>query len=217
MIALLHQHQRPIRTFTQGEKTISYIEATREDIARATALAHEVLGRSLDELPPQTRRLLRLIRQMVQEVSAAKKCRARDMRFSRKELRDYAGMGDTQLRLHLDRLASLEYVLPHRGRQGQNFVYELLYDGGEDTKPHLSGLIDPESLVENKPTAATSRGVNPRFAAPLRPENGPLSGGSGSSEDEGNPIPTVIPAANAESSPESRIVNGHGPAAVSYP
>ena len=34
---------------------------TLEDIALANALAHEVLGRSLDELPPQTRRLLELV------------------------------------------------------------------------------------------------------------------------------------------------------------
>jgi hypothetical protein len=37
-------------------------EATAADILKATALAHEVLGRSLDDLPPQTRRLLHLIR-----------------------------------------------------------------------------------------------------------------------------------------------------------
>ena len=43
----------------RGE-AIEYIEVTREDIAIANRLAHEVLGRSLDELPPQTRRLLEL-------------------------------------------------------------------------------------------------------------------------------------------------------------
>ena len=58
-IALLHQHQRDgaDRGSSDGE-TIEYIEVTLEDIALANALAHEVLGRSLDELPPQTRRVL---------------------------------------------------------------------------------------------------------------------------------------------------------------
>ena len=42
-----------------GDQAVEYVEVTADDIAQANALAHEVLGRSLDELPPQTRRLLR--------------------------------------------------------------------------------------------------------------------------------------------------------------
>ena len=57
-IALLHQYQRPVKTTVHHGKTIEYIEVTLEDIEMANRLAHEVLGRSLDELPPQTRRLL---------------------------------------------------------------------------------------------------------------------------------------------------------------
>jgi hypothetical protein len=34
--------------------------------------------------------------------------------------------GETQLRIHLDRLVALEYLLVHRGGRGQSFVYELL-------------------------------------------------------------------------------------------
>jgi len=122
VIALLHQHQRQIKTLAQGERIISYIEATPADIARATALAHEVLGRSLDELPPQTRRLLSLIRQMVRERCAASKCRQDEIRFSRKELRDHTGIGDTQLKIHLARLADLELLLAHRGPGGAVLV-----------------------------------------------------------------------------------------------
>ena len=55
-IALLHQYQRPIKkTQFQGEE-ISYIEVTLEDIDTANRLISEVLGTSLDELAPQTRR-----------------------------------------------------------------------------------------------------------------------------------------------------------------
>ena len=57
-IALLHQYQREIKTVTQGDQVIEYIDITREDIALANQLAHDVLGRSLDELPPPTRTLL---------------------------------------------------------------------------------------------------------------------------------------------------------------
>ena len=60
-IALLHQHQRG-QTLPGGQP---YIEVTLDDIALANQLAPEVLGRSLDELPPQTRRLLGCIRELV--------------------------------------------------------------------------------------------------------------------------------------------------------
>ena len=40
---------------------------TLADIALANQLAHEVLGRTLDELPPQTRRVLGMIEAWVRE------------------------------------------------------------------------------------------------------------------------------------------------------
>jgi DNA primase len=63
-IALLHQYQRPVKTITHDGQSLAYIEVTRDDIAAANRLAHDVLGRSLDDLPPQTRRLLGLIVRM---------------------------------------------------------------------------------------------------------------------------------------------------------
>ena len=49
-IALLHQHQRELRHVEHEGRTLAYIEATPADIALANRLAHEVLGRTLDEL-----------------------------------------------------------------------------------------------------------------------------------------------------------------------
>ena len=54
-IALLHQYQRDIKTVNHNGQRIDYIKATLSDIETANQLAHEVLGRTLDELPPQTR------------------------------------------------------------------------------------------------------------------------------------------------------------------
>jgi hypothetical protein len=171
-IALLHQHQRPVKTITQGETTLEYIEATLSDIVIANRLASEVLGRSLDELPPQTRRLLLILDEMVtKETERLKKGRA-DFLFSRKAVRAFAGWGDTQLRLHLARLIELEYVLVHRGGRGQSFVYELLYDGqGKDGKPFLPGLIDFDALG----TTSTSRGEEVEIAGSSRGFRGPVA------------------------------------------
>lgn len=178
VIALLHQHQREIKAIGHAGKRVEYIEATLDDIAAANRLAHEVLGRCLDEMPPQTRRLLALLEKMVGERCKAAKMDRADVLFSRRQVREFTGWGDTQLRVHLDRLTGLEYLLPHRGERGQSFVYELVYDGGgKDGKRFLPGLLDVEKLRESITTAANLAGVNGRFAGGSRSQNGAVAGG----------------------------------------
>ena len=146
-IALLHQHQRPVKSTTHQGRAVEYIEVTLDDIARANALAHDVLGRSLDELPPQTRRLLSEVVSLVRAQAQALGARVGDVRFTRKLVRDHVGWTDFQVKTHMHKLEELEYVLVHRGGRGQSFEYELLYDGeGQDGKPFVMGLIDVETL-----------------------------------------------------------------------
>jgi len=64
-IALLHQHQRPIRSATVDGRTVSYIEATEKDVEIARPLAALVLARNLDELSPPSRSLLMALREIV--------------------------------------------------------------------------------------------------------------------------------------------------------
>jgi len=148
-IALLHQHQRSVKTLASpcGTKTLRYVEVEVADIALANELAHEVLGRTLDELPPQTRKLLSLLVSLVERECAAQSARRVDYRFSRRQVREATKWGDTQLKIHLARLVELEYLLVHRGGRGQSFEYELLYDGAAaGHAAHVSGLIDVEAL-----------------------------------------------------------------------
>jgi post-segregation antitoxin (ccd killing protein) len=146
-VALLHQYQREVKREAWDGESIEYIEVTLDDIATANKLAHEVLGRSLDELPPQTRRLLELIREQVQETCQSQRLKQSDYRFSRKDVRHASGWTDFQVKKHMQRLEEMEYVLIHRGRRGQSYEYELLYQGeGEHEPSFLMGLIDPSKL-----------------------------------------------------------------------
>jgi len=177
-IALLHQYQRPTKNVTHHGQAVQYIEATIDDIAAANALAHEALGRSLDELAPQTRRLLMLIDEMVTASCQQLSVERSDHRFSRRQVREFTGWGNTQLRLHFSRLEELEYLLVHRGGRGQSFVYELLYDGnGKDGQPFLCGLIEVEKLHETRTYDANLAGVNDNLAGSNRGQNGRVSGG----------------------------------------
>jgi DNA primase catalytic core len=146
-IALLHQHQREIKTLQRRSQAIEYIEVQLTDIALANELAHEVLGRSLDELPPQTRRVLGMIESLVETEAKQRSIPRSEVRLTRRELRARCGMSDTAIRIHLDRLVTMEYVRCVAGRNGLRFEYELLFDGELDrATPQMIGLIDAGAL-----------------------------------------------------------------------
>jgi hypothetical protein len=163
------------------------VEASLEDIAAANALAHEVLGRSLDEMPPQSRRLLELIDRMAGQVCTARKIERGDFLFSRRQVREFTGWGDTQLKIHLGRLAELEYVLTHRADYCQGNVYELVYDGqGKDGGRFLPGLLDIEKLRADTTTTPDRSGVNGERSGVGRPPVGGWSAGGRASETSGS-------------------------------
>ena len=177
-VALLHQYQRPRKTATHHGKEVEYIEVSKEDISTANRLAHEVLGRSLDELPSQTRRLLLLTDEMVSAECERQKIARADFRFSRRDVRQHTGWGDTQLRVHLRRLEELEYLLVHHGGRGQSFVYELVFERREDSgKPVLPGLIEVEKLSGCAYDEKNAE-QNGEFAGATRPQSGGLAGGA---------------------------------------
>lgn len=203
VIALLHQHQREIKTATVRGQAVEYIEATLADLAIANRLAHEVLGRSLDELPPQTRRLLAALVPMVETLGEARGLPRAEVRFTRAQVRAATGLSDTQCRLHLERLTALEYLLVHRGQRGQSYEYELLHDApAEASGPHLAGLIDVAALSETAPTTESSRGGEGEFAGPSRPQRGANTGASRRADTPQNPVlarpDAESPAADAE-------------------
>ena len=171
-VALLHQHQRPRKTASTADgRRVAYIEATVADVVLANRLAHEVLGRSLDELPPGTRRLLEVLDGTVAERAAAEAVERDQVRFTRRQVREATSWGDTQLKVHLARLVELELVVAHRAERGAGFVYELAWDGaGRGGERFLIGLTDPASLSTDP---VVSPGYDDTRSVPQPDRSGP--------------------------------------------
>jgi DNA primase catalytic core len=187
-VALLHQHQRELREGWGGGERVAYLEVSVADIEVANRLAHEVLGRSLDELPPQTRRLLLLLEEWVSGECERQGIDREVFRFTRRAVREALGWGHTQLKIHLARLVELEYLVLHASGHAQRHVYELLYAGeGQDGRPFLPGLIDvaklrkagrAEGTTTNRSGPEANRsGQDANRSGLGRPLVGPRSGG----------------------------------------
>lgn len=197
-IALLHQHQRQVKTARDAAGVeFEYIEAAEGDVALAIHLSAGVFGHSIDELAPQTRSLLNLTDDYVTRETERLGIDRRQFRFTRRSLREYIRVSDRRLRAHLDRLVELEYVVAYGGGQGKLVEYELLYSGeGKDGGPFLPGLsggkyeISPalrEFLAnfghleahfggENQDFGPTSAALRPAFAPASARETNAVSG-----------------------------------------
>jgi DNA primase catalytic core len=145
-VALLHQHQREPKTVHRHGQALTYLEVTASDLALAEQLASEVLNRSRDELPPQTRRCLALLQDWVARESVARRMTPQSFRFSAREARAATGLGATQMKLHLHRLVELEELVVYRAVRGLGVVYELVeLPDALATVPSGRGVVGPRS------------------------------------------------------------------------
>jgi hypothetical protein len=161
-VTLLHQYQRRRRTIELDGVPVAYIETTLEDIGVANWLAHEILGSSIDELQPQTRKLLLLIDAMVDRRCGERGIDRRAYRFTRRDVREFTLWGNTQLKTHLCRLEDMEYLIVHRGGgRGRWIQYELHYDSqGAQGARRMAGLVNPSELqppLDQEPNLAGQR------------------------------------------------------------
>ncbi|MEQ9878191.1 DNA primase [Pectobacterium aroidearum] len=201
-VALLHQYQREVKTVEHRGVVIEYIEVERSDIVLANRLAHEILGRTLDEMPPQTRKLLLLIQGMVNQLAHAQNRKPSEVRFTRRDIRNATQWSDSQLKLHCLRLAEMEYLLVHGGSRGHLLQYELLWDGTVPEGAHLCGLIEPEVSEKDGYDSRKSGSGNSKSGSSL-PQVGAKSGSAkprqaasdkGSSAASGDKVKSTVPA-----------------------
>jgi DNA primase len=194
-VTLLHQHQREIKTISRGSRAIRYVETSPADIALADRLAAEVLSRSLDELPPGTRRLLDAITGYVALRCEAERLDRDLVRFTRRQLREALPFGDTQLKVHLARLADYELVIPHRTDSG-TFAYTLAWQPGPGGHRAVDAAAAPGRSVPENTRSAPGRGLVGGWSGPGRPASPAVNGqasrhmtASGDGDHAGSAVP----------------------------
>jgi DNA primase len=163
-ITFLHQHRREVHTVLRGEELVAYVETTEEDVRAANQLMTSVLAQSVDELAPQTRRLLSLVRELATRTAEDQGIDTARVRMTRRRIREFTCWNDTRLRKHLGRLAVMEYLLVHR--KGKRFVeYEVLAECDDLPVVELSAPTSPQD---------SSRTVSHPMRTPFAPPEGAL-------------------------------------------
>jgi len=121
-IAFLYQYQREIKSLKANGKEIQYLEVLPNDIVKANKLATEIFKQTLDELSPPSRKLFEEIYKMAKEKADSD---IHHFTFSRKDIRDYAGWGHFQIKVHLRELLDLEYLTCISGAPRKRHLYQL--------------------------------------------------------------------------------------------
>lgn len=135
-VTLLHQYQRPVKKAKDETGEFEYIEVTPRDIQIANKIAEKVITSGNDELMPPAKNLHKELVKMNEGNGTHG--------ITRKEIRDFTGWNDYQIRTYLRQLVDLEYVGIISGNNGIKYQYELLYKGN-GSKP--IELLDPNSLI----------------------------------------------------------------------
>ena len=164
-ITLLHQFQREHLIAEVNGKTITYLEASHEDIARGLTLAGEVFARRDDHLAPQAQRLLHVFQEYATTRVRESDAVIDDVELTRRELRELLGWSLMQVRAATDALVALEYLIVAGGGRGRCRTYHLVgapgYVGGTltpTTSPSPSSETTPlVELVSDTAGARTSR------------------------------------------------------------
>jgi hypothetical protein len=121
-------------------------------------------------MPPQSRRLLEIIKDLVRTMRKEQRVEQQLALFSRRDLQAASGWSYSQIKRHLWRLQELEYVVPRFGRMGATLKYELVIDADEPEGVAHIGLLDVEKLRKSTGTTATWAGSEGTLTPPCQNE-----------------------------------------------
>lgn len=145
-LALLRQYQRKQGKCVHAGREVEYVVADIADVEEANVLMTEILGTRAEDLSRPSRELLGLIKKMADEKARALGIEAGEHRFNRRDIREYTGWSDNQIKAHIRQLEDLEYLIIGKGERGRMYRYELAADGAEKEKKRLPGLTDTAAL-----------------------------------------------------------------------
>jgi len=153
-ITFAHQHRKEVKTFTDGSRSVEYVEADLGDYALAYDLAPGLFGPTLDELDHRTRgMLLRLWTWAGEEFTGSHPQLdvgdptgddRRSVTFTRRQAATAAGIDGRAAARFVDALADAECLVVIAGKQGQAYRYRL--DVDDPARPTLSELVTPPEL-----------------------------------------------------------------------
>jgi hypothetical protein len=165
-VTFLHQYQRPVRQIDTGpNEKITCIESTVDDYAIAYRVAREILGFSLDDLKKHARDLLDQIQEMVKRESRATGQVEDEITFTRRQIREFTGWPDYQIKTYIKQLEDLEYLILQQVKTRGQFEYRL----NDPNQPKtLKGLLTPEELKNllSSQNASVTTGITGRNGLP---------------------------------------------------
>jgi DNA primase catalytic core len=124
-VALVRQYQREIRTREDGAE---YITVDIGDVRIANDLAREYLTKNLDCLSPPAKSLYENIRELILNINDKTGMDLESIQISRRQIMDYTGWSEWQVRAHIKELVELEYLQQVQGKQGKRYCYKLIED-----------------------------------------------------------------------------------------
>lgn len=145
-VAFLRQYQKEVKKMACNGGELEYIEVEPKDIEEANALIAEILGTSADELSGPSRELIKKIQEMAETRSKEMEIDITAYRFNRRDIREYTGWSDNQIKAHIKQLEDLQYLLVKQGERGKLYRYELAGTGENECKKRFFGLADPKKL-----------------------------------------------------------------------
>ncbi len=140
VVTFLFQYQRKQKEIvtSDGEK-ITIVISTLEDYTKAYELAKGILGLTLDDLKKHARDLLELVKELVDR----KMKETSEFTFTRREIREFTGWPDHQIKAHIKYLEEMEYLIIHKVKERGQFEYQL---NNPEERRQLKGLLTPAEL-----------------------------------------------------------------------
>jgi hypothetical protein len=135
----------PLEEIIETEVETLAIEATLDDYATAHALSKELLADTFQDLSRAARELYDGIRSHVESATKDKALDARQIVFTRREIREASRLPNYRVKALFRELEELEYLTVTRGARGTTSAYQLV-EGAESERARVLGLLSPEEL-----------------------------------------------------------------------